>query len=118
MAEITTAPKDLPTTNALADQPVQGALIEAAFVRFTGTSAVALEDPPELDVPKTYIVKATCVKRMNELRKDNEERLTVVMEIDSCYERGKVPIVDENQGSLFGDSDESEDDEAEAEDES
>lgn len=35
------------------------------------------------------------------LRADHEERFTVTMEIQSCYERGKVPIVDEKQPSLF-----------------
>lgn len=113
MTKVTEMPTDLPTTNALdnIDKPIQGALIEAAFVRFSGSSAVALDDPPELDEPRTYIVKATCKSVNHALRKDNEERVTVVMEIDSCYEQGKVPIVDDNQASLFGDDDGSDDEE-------
>lgn len=100
---VTDQPENLPSSNDLdkLDLPTQGALIEAAWVRFNGTSAVALEDPPEPGEGRVYIVKATCVKTETALRKDNEERHTVTMEIDSCYEHGKVPIVDENQGALF-----------------
>lgn len=84
----------------------QGALIEAAFVRFTGGSGEALGDPPAKNEQRTYIVKATCIKHIDEIRKDSEDRLTCVMEIDSLYEKGKVPIVDENQGSLYSEDDE------------
>ena len=101
MSIVTEQPDGIPSTNALDNQPIQGALIEAAFVRFAGSSTVALDDPPELDESRTYIVKATCVKRLTELRKDKEELLSVTMKIDSCYEQGKVPIVNENQGSLY-----------------
>lgn len=103
---VTDQPESLPTTNALDGQPVQGALIEAAFVRFNGSSNGALEDPPALDEERTYIVKATCIELKHKRNKDHEERVTAVMEIDSCFERGKVPIVDENQGSLFGEGEE------------
>jgi hypothetical protein len=101
---VTDKPEDTPSTNALDNpnkRPIQGALIEAAWVKFAGTSHIALEDPPELDEGRTYIVKATCRKVETTLRKDNEERHAVVMEIDTIYEQGKVPIVDEKQPSLF-----------------
>lgn len=78
----------------------QGALIEEAFIRFLGGSAAALGDPPGKGEQRTYIVKATCTKHIDEIRKE-ADRLTCVMEIDSLYERGKVPIVDENQEPLF-----------------
>lgn len=102
MALIQDQPENLPTTNALA----QGALIEEAFVRFSGGSGKALGDPPAKNEQRTYIVKATCTKHIDEIRKDSEDRLTVVMDIDSLYEQGKVPIVDENQGSLYAVDDE------------
>lgn len=107
MALVTGQPENLPTTNALA----QGALIEEAFVRFLGGSHAALGNPPAKGEQRTYIVKATCSKHIDELRKDSEDRLTVVMDIDSLYEQGKVPIVDENQGSLYavGDTEDAED---------
>ncbi len=108
MALIKDEPEHIGTTDELA-KTVQGALIEAAWVKFAGSSVVALDDPPELDESRVYIVKATCRKRENTLRKDHEERLAVTMEIDSCYERGKVPIVDEDQPSLFADPDPGED---------
>lgn len=97
----TEAPEDVPSTDST--KPVQGALIEAAFVKFAGSSADVLEDPPGLDEARTYIVQAKCKKVETTLRADHEERLTVTMEILSCYEKGKVPIVDEPQPSLFED---------------
>lgn len=108
---VTDKPEGVPSTNALDKQPIQGALIEAAFVKFAGTSASALDDPPELDEARTYIVKATCTAVHHELRRDNEERITITMAIDSLYEQGKVPIVDEQQGSLYAIEDEDEADE-------
>lgn len=112
MGMIKDQPEALPSTDALNPTPgVQGALIESAWVKFAGTSHIALEDPPELDEPRTYIVKATCKKVETTLRKDNEERHAVVMEIDSIYERGKVPIVDDKQPTLFDGQDPDADDE-------
>jgi len=94
-------PENLPTTNELDKfSPVQGALIESAVVKFTGNGG-ALDDPPQLEEQRTYVVKATCVGHDHRLRKDGEERVTAIMEIDSCYEKGKQPDVDTNQGSLF-----------------
>lgn len=105
MALVTGQPENLPTTNALA----QGALIEEAFIKFSGGSGKALGDPPTKGESRTYIVKATCTKILDEVRKDNEDRLTITMDIDSLYEQGKVPIVDENQGSLYAVDDEDDD---------
>ncbi len=104
----TEAPADIPTTVTpppapAGSKPVQGALIEAAFVKFAGTSGGELDDPPKLDDERTYIVTGKCKKVESVLRADHEERFTVTMEIQSCYERGKVPIVDEAQQSLFED---------------
>lgn len=102
------APEGTPSTvtpppDTAASKPVQGALIEAAFVKFSGTSGGELDDPPKLDDERTYIVTGKCKKVESVLRADHEERFTVTMEITSCYERGKVPIVDEAQPSLFAD---------------
>lgn len=96
------APADVPSTDTY-KQPVQGALIDAAFVKFAGTSGGELEDPPTLDEVRTYVVQSKCKKIETTLRADHEERLTVTMEILSCFEQGKVPIVDEPQPSLFED---------------
>lgn len=97
-------PADIPTTETpTPGKPVQGALIEAAFVKFSGTSGGELDDPPKLDDERVYIVTGKCKKVESVLRADHEERFTVTMEIMSCYERGKVPIVDEAQPSLFAD---------------
>jgi hypothetical protein len=106
-------PENLPSTNALDKFGEQGALIEAAFVRFSGGSGAALESPPAKGEQRTYIVKATCIKHIDEVRKDNEDRLTVVMDIDSLWEKGKQPDVDQNQGSLFGDDETTDDEDGE-----
>lgn len=111
MAEVKDKPANLPSTNALDNLPVQGALIESAVVKFTGNGG-ALDDPPGLDEQRTYIVKATCVGHDHRLRKDGEERVTAVMEIDACWERGKQPDADKNQGSLFPAGDDGEDDDS------
>lgn len=81
--------------------PLQIPAIESTFVKFTGTSGELLDNPPEQDEQRTYIVKATCSGYDIRTRADGERRVVAVMDIESCYERGKVPIVDENQASLF-----------------
>ena len=42
-------------------------------------------------------MKGTCVGVHNDTMKDGEEKVTHVIEVDSAYERGKVPIVDEGK---------------------
>lgn len=111
MALVTDQPEGLPTTNALDNLPVQGTLIEAAMVQFSGNSGELLDNPPALDHERVYLVKATCVEVKQKHRDDGELRTTVVMKIDSCYERGRVPIVDEAQPSLYSVPDEPEADE-------
>ena len=103
MALITEPPADIPTTNALdgIEEPRQGVIIDAAYVRFAGTSTGSLDDPPELEESRIYIVKATCVGIDRRLRKDSEERVTVVMEIDWLHEKGKAPVLEDNQQPLF-----------------
>lgn len=107
MAVITNKPEDLPTTDKLKSLPnpdnhaLQIPAIDATFVKFTGTSGELIENPPERRDERTYIVKAVCKGYDIRDRADGEERVVAVMEITSCYERGRVPIVDENQGSLF-----------------
>lgn len=81
--------------------PLQIPAIESTFVKFTGTSGELLDNPPEQDEERTYIVKATCTGYDIRTRADGERRVVTVMDIQSCYERGKVPIVDEKQPSLF-----------------
>jgi hypothetical protein len=98
------APRDIPTTNALdgIEDAVQGVLIEAAFVTFSGTSSGTLDNPPELDDERTYIVRASCKEVKRAIRKDKEERATVVMDIKWLYEQGRVPVAgDSNQQPLF-----------------
>ncbi len=60
-----------------------------------------LDNPPERREERTYVVKAVCKGYDIRDRADGEERVVAVMEIQSCYEQGKVPIVDEKQPSLF-----------------
>ena len=82
-------------------QTLQIPAIDATFVKFTGTSGDLLDNPPEQDESRTYIVKAVCTGYDIRTRADGERRVVAVMDIESCFERGRVPIVDENQGSLF-----------------
>lgn len=105
MAEVTEKPKGLPSTNALDNLPLQQPLIEAAYVKFTGQSAGALEDPADLDEERTYVVTAKCVEHKTRRRKDAEERLTTTMEIITMHEEGKAPAADDSQGELFDDED-------------
>lgn len=104
MAEVTEKPKGLPSANALDRFPIQQPLIDTAFTRFNGNSPEQLENPPDLDGERTYIVTAQCVGVDRRRRKDGEERVTAVMQITSCYEQGKVPAADDSQGGLFDDS--------------
>ncbi len=79
-------------------------LFEAAKVKIVGgMSEYALDNPPAIGEERTYIVKARCKKHETD-RVDGEDRLIVQMEHLSIYERGNVPIVDE-QPALFGESD-------------
>lgn len=128
---VTNKPEDVPTTDTLKSVPdpeshaLQIPAIDATFVKFTGTSGDVLDNPPEQDEERTYIVKAACKGYDIRTRADGERRVVAVMDITSCYERGKVPIVDENQASLFAVSDDDgpgivrpeAEDESEAEDE-
>lgn len=104
MALIKDQPEDLTEANpdALKDIPAPGshplqlAAIEATFVKFVGTSGDLIDNPPEQDDERTYIVKAKCSGFDIRKRKDGERRVVAVMEITSCYERGRVPIVNED----------------------
>lgn len=106
---VTDQPENIPTVpkNDLDSLPLTGAhpltipAIDATFVKFNGTSGELIDNPPEQDEERTYIVKAKCTGYDIRKRGDGERRVVAVMEIDSCYERGKVPIVDENQLSLI-----------------
>jgi len=112
MALVNTPPDNLA-------QAIQEPLIEAARVKITGgLSDSALGDPPELEESRTYIVKARCVDRHYKII-DGEKRLICYMAQESIYERGKVPIVDENQPGLFdaaGDDEASSDEAADRDD--
>ena len=109
MALVKDQPDDLTEANpdALKALPAPGAhplqleAIEATFVKFTGTSGDLLDNPPGQDDERTYIVKAKCTGYDIRKRADGERRVVAVMDISSCYERGRVPIVDENQASLY-----------------
>ena len=104
---VTDQPEDTPTTDTLKSVPspeahaLQIPAIDSTFVKFTGTSGELVDNPPERREERTYIVKAVCKGYDIRDRADGEERVVAVMDIVSCYERGKVPIVDENQPSLF-----------------
>lgn len=110
MAEVTEMPTGLPSTNALDNLPIQQPLIDGAYVRFAGTSAGVLEDPPALDEERTYIVKARCKQFNRSIRADAEERVTTVMQIESLYEQGKTPTATQDQPGLY-DEDEADDSE-------
>lgn len=86
------------------EMPEQEPLIEAARIRFKGMSKDGLEDPPALDVERTYIVKAICAEHQHKRMKDGEVRLVATMEVLDIWERGKQPIVDEAQPMLFEDA--------------
>lgn len=105
MAEITEKPAGLPSTNALDNLPLQQPLIEAAYVKFTGQSAGALEDPASLDEERTYIVTAKCVEHKTRRRKDAEERLTATMEIIDMHEQGKTPAKVDEEPGLYDEGD-------------
>lgn len=109
MALVKDKPEDVTPADpdTLADIPATGAValtlptIDATFVKFTGTSGELLDNPPEQDVERTYIVKAKCSGYDIRTRADGERRVVAIMDITSCYERGRVPIVDESQPSLY-----------------
>lgn len=112
-------PENIPTTDTLKSIPDPGnhvlqiPAIDATFVKFTGTSGDLLDNPPDQDEERTYIVKGFCKGYDIRTRADGERRVVAVMEITSCFERGRVPIVDENQGSLFAVPDEADTDDGE-----
>lgn len=120
MALITGQPEDIDTTNELdrlklppsegGASPLQIPAIESTFVKFTGTSGELLDNPPEQDEARTYVVRAICTGYDIRTRADGERRVVAVMDIESCYEQGRVPIVDENQPGLFDHGDEDGDD--------
>lgn len=90
MALATTPPTDLPPADG--DQEA----VDEAYLRFR-TNGVKLGDPPAKDDSVTLIVKGTCTGVHLDTMKDGEEKVTHVIEVDSAYERGKVPIVDEGK---------------------
>lgn len=90
MALATTPPSDLKPADGEQDP------IDEAYLRFR-TNGIKLEEPPAKDQAVTLIVKGTCVGVHNDTMKDGEEKVTHVIEVDSAYERGRVPIVDEGK---------------------
>lgn len=98
---VTDKPQDLPTTNALDDIPDDLLDIPAAYLSF-GTSPCALDDPPEIDEVRTYIVRVRCTGKTEKERTDGEMRHGRQLAIQACWESGKQPPnTDENQPGLF-----------------
>jgi hypothetical protein len=59
----------------------QTELVPTAHIKFTGTSASALDTPAELGDEQTFIVKAKCMGTGEVLRKDGEVRQVRTMDI-------------------------------------
>lgn len=74
--------------------------VDEAYIRFK-VNGIKIPNPPEKDDAITLIVKGTCVGVHNDTMKDGEDKVTHVIEAESIYERGKVPIVDEGPKGLF-----------------
>lgn len=94
-------PDVLASLPAPGSHPLQLEAIEATFIKFTGTPGDLLDNPPGQDDERTYIVKAKCAGFDIRKRKDGERRVVAVMEISSCYERGRVPIVNEEDPTMY-----------------
>lgn len=108
MAEVTEAPPDLPTTNALDAiiDPESGLSIDA-YLSF-GSSPKALPSPPKIGDIATYLVKVECTGEARAIRTDGEMRYTRKLDIlgVKAWTPGDTTAPaggDEDQGALFDD---------------
>lgn len=85
---MTTAPTD--SSDAINEEYIK--------IRVDG---LKLPNPPAKGESVTLIVKGTCREIHDKTMKDGEDKVVHYINADSIYERGKVPIVDENPKGLF-----------------
>lgn len=100
MALVTEQPDDTPST--ITEPPRQSKALtlpsfDSAKIKITGgMSDESLDNPPDRDDKRTYVVETVCVD--HEIKNiDGEPRLVCSMQQTSIYERGRVPIVDEGR---------------------
>jgi hypothetical protein len=72
-------------------------MAQPIYVTFSGR--MQLNSLPDLGEQRRFIVDATCRKRGEDLRSDDEECLTVTMRMTGCYEPGQADP--NNAGAMF-----------------
>ena len=96
MALATEPPPELPSTTA--DPNAIDA--DEAYIKIR-VNGLKLPNPPGKHDSVTLIVKGTCYEVQDKTAADGEDRLVHLIDAESIYERGKVPIVDEGPKGLF-----------------
>ena len=110
MAEVKDKPADLASTNAL-DGIEDETTIPAAYLAF-GTSPCPLNDPPDVDDTRIYIVRVRCTGIHGPLkRNDGEVRYRRDLAIQAVWKQGdpEPPDPDSEQPGLYDDIDPDED---------
>ncbi|QFG08122.1 hypothetical protein SEA_PCORAL7_62 [Gordonia phage PCoral7] len=96
MALATEPPPQLPSTTAGPDQDTG----DEAYIKIR-VNGLKLPNPPAKHDSITLIVKGTCYEVQDKTAADGEDRLVHLIDADSIYERGRVPIVDDKPKGLF-----------------
>jgi hypothetical protein len=106
MGIITEQPTGLDSGNDLDDIEIPSDTPTPAYLSF-GTSPSPVEEPPEIDEVRTYIIRARCTGKTETERTDGEMRHGRKLQIQACWESGKKPpAADDAQPGLFDDTDE------------
>ncbi|MGH3994724.1 MAG: hypothetical protein ACRDSN_19955 [Pseudonocardiaceae bacterium] len=81
--------------------------LEACRVKFVGMSMDSLEDPPEIDDERTFVVRTRCVGNGRQRMKDGELRHTRSMEVLTLEPQGPPakPAATPNPFGIDGDGD-------------
>lgn len=98
---VTDKPQDLASGNDLDDLPDDLLSTPAAYLSF-GTGPCALEDPPEIDEVRTYIVRCRCTGKTEKERTDGEMRHGRQLAIQAVWIPGQQPpSTDDDQPGLL-----------------
>ncbi|MCV7100055.1 hypothetical protein [Mycobacterium palustre] len=101
MSLIIDKPEGLRSSNDLDAIPTDILDAPPAYLWF-GTSPCAVENPPEIDEVRTYIVRVRCTGKTEKERTDGEMRHGRQLSIQACWESGKQPPnTDDDQPGLF-----------------
>ncbi len=112
MGIVTKMPADTPTTNSLDDLPDDLLSVAPAYLSF-GTSPAPLDNPPEIDEVRTYLVRVRCNGKTEKERTDGEMRHGRQLSIQAVWLPGHKPPAadDDDQPALFDDDGEPTDEE-------